>query len=198
LVEVANGTTNLCCWVEAEEFRRTGGTPHGFLASALRENLHLWFRLQGIARVGTAWTTTGFMSGKTVAPVVSDVWNIGDCAAMVAPLTGDGMGMGLRAAELAATTMLEVFRQGAPWSLATAEYIRRWQGEFRPRLRWGRVLEALLLHPRLALCACEVLHWVPRLLPGLYRRTRQSVPTDSFAVETYSQRPHSRRSLRAR
>ncbi len=183
MVEVADGITNLCCWVEAEGLRRAGGTPHRFLASALRENPYLRSRLQGVEQAGIAWTTTSFTYGRTVAPVVSDIWNIGDCAAMVAPLTGDGMGMGLRAAELAATMMREVFRQESPWNLATAEYWRRWRGEFRPRLQWGQGLEALLLHPRLASLACGVLHWVPRLMPQLYRRTRQLVPATGSAVE---------------
>jgi 2-polyprenyl-6-methoxyphenol hydroxylase-like FAD-dependent oxidoreductase len=183
MVEVADGVTNLCCWVEVERLRRAGGTPHRFLASALRENSHLCLRLQGVEQVGISWTTTSFTDGRTVAPVASDIWNIGDCAAMVAPLTGDGMGMGLRAAELAATMMLGIFRQESPWNLATAEYMRRWQGEFRPRLQWGRGLEALLLHPRLASLACGVLQWVPRLMPQLYRRTRQLVPTSASAVE---------------
>jgi flavin-dependent dehydrogenase len=131
--------------------------------------------LQGVDHGGISWTTTSFTYGRTVAPVVSGIWNIGDCAAMAAPLTGDGMGMGLRSAELAATMMLEAFRQELPWSLATAEYRRRWHEEFRPRLRWGRGLEAILLRPRLAWLACVALHEVPRLMPQLYRRTRQLV-----------------------
>jgi flavin-dependent dehydrogenase len=183
MVEVADGVTNLCCWVEAEELRRAGGTPHRFLDSALRQNSHLCLRLQGVEQGGISWTTTSFTYGRTVAPVVSELWNIGDCAAMVAPLTGDGMGMGLRAAELAATMMLGVFRQESPWNLATAEYARRWQGEFLPRLRWGRGLEALLLQPRLASLACGAVHWLPLLMNQLYRRTRQLVPATGSAVE---------------
>jgi menaquinone-9 beta-reductase len=126
--------------------------------------------------VGTVWTTTSFSYGRPVAPVAAGLWNIGDCAAMVAPLTGDGMGMGLRAAELAATMMLAVFRQESPWDQATAEYARRWQREFLPRLRWGRGLEATLLEPRLASLACVALHRVPSLVDQIYRRTRQLLP----------------------
>jgi flavin-dependent dehydrogenase len=74
---------------------------------------------------------------------------MGDCAAMVAPLTGDGMGMGLRTAELAATMMLAGFWKELPWDQTSAEYARHWQREFLPRLRWGRCLEAILLRPRL-------------------------------------------------
>jgi flavin-dependent dehydrogenase len=198
MVELTDDVTNLCCWVEAEALRRAGGSPRRFLDAALRENPHLGARLQSLERLGISWTTTSYTSGRTADPVVSDIWNIGDCAAMVAPLTGDGMGMGLRAAELAATMMLKVFRQESTWRLATAEYARRWHSEFLPRLRWGRGLETLILEPRLAGLACGALRWLPPLLPQLYRWTRRLAPAYSSAEEAPAQRPHSRRSLTAR
>jgi menaquinone-9 beta-reductase len=182
VVEVTGGVTNLCCWVEAAALRHTGGTPQRFLDSALRENAYLRRRLQNIDPAGISWTTTSFAYGRSVAPVASDIWNIGDCAAMVAPLTGDGMGMGLRTAELAATMMLQVFRQELPWHQAMAEYARHWRREFLPRLRWGQGLEAFLLQPRLAALACVALRCVPALVCQLYRRTRQPWPATGPAM----------------
>jgi flavin-dependent dehydrogenase len=176
MVEVTGGVTNLCCWVETGALRRAGGMPRRFLASALAENSCLRLRLQKSQEIGTPWTTTSFAYGRTVTPVASAIWNIGDCAAMVAPLTGDGMGMGLRAAELAATIMLAVFWQECPWEQATAEYARRWRREFLPRLRWGRSLEAMLLQPRLASLSCVALHCAPSFMDRIYRRTRQLFP----------------------
>jgi flavin-dependent dehydrogenase len=183
MVEVTSGVTNLCCWIEAEALRHAGGTPQRFLDAALGENSHLRRRLQRVDQAGISWTTTSFAYRRSVAPVASNIWNIGDCAAMVAPLTGDGMGMGLRAAELAATMMQHAFRQESLWHQATAEYARRWQGEFLPRLRWGRTLEAFLLQPCLAALACVALHCAPVLLHQLYRRTRQSWPATGPATE---------------
>ena len=127
MVEVTGGVTNICCWTQAQALRRVGGGPHRFLISALAENSALRSRLQGAEQIGALWTTTSFIYGRPVAPVAEEIWNIGDCAAMVAPLTGDGMGMGLRAAELAATMMRAVFWQESAWDLVTAEYVRRWQ-----------------------------------------------------------------------
>jgi flavin-dependent dehydrogenase len=95
---------------------------------------------------------------------------------MVAPLTGDGMGMGLRSAELAATILQAAFRQELTWEQAAAEYDRRWRQAFLPRLRWGRRLEALLLRPRLAGLACLALNLAPWLVDAIYRRTRDITP----------------------
>jgi flavin-dependent dehydrogenase len=183
MVEVTGGVTNLCCWVKSEALRRAGGMPRRFLAAALAENSGLRLRLQKAQEVGTAWTTTSFAYGRTVIPVASAIWNIGDCAAMVAPLTGDGMGMGLRAAELAATIMLAVFRRECPWEQATAEYARRWRREFQPRLRWGRSLETILLQPRLAWLACVALHRAPSFVDRIYRRTRRLLPVANPPME---------------
>jgi menaquinone-9 beta-reductase len=176
MVEVTGGVTNICCWTQARALRRAGGVPHRFLSSAVAENSALRIRLEGAEPMGASWTTTSFIYGRPVAPVASGIWNIGDCAAMVAPLTGDGMGMGLRTAEFAATMMRAVFWQESAWDQVTAEYARRWQREFLPRLRWGRGLEATLLHPRLAALACVTLHRMPTLMDQIYRRTRYLIP----------------------
>jgi flavin-dependent dehydrogenase len=115
--------------------------------------------------------------------VEEGIWNVGDRAAMVAPLTGDGMGMGLRGAELAATIVLAMLRRELSWEQATAEYTWRWRREFLPRLRWGRCLEAILLQPRLAVLARWALNCVPSLTDQLYRRTRQLIPMTEPGVE---------------
>jgi flavin-dependent dehydrogenase len=180
MVEVTGGVTNICCWTRAQALRRAGGIPDRFLSSALAESPSLHFRLQSAEQVDASWTTTSFIYGRTVAPVVSGIWNIGDCAAMVAPLTGDGMGMALRAAELAATMMPAVFWQESAWNQITAEYARRWQQEFVPRLRWGRGLEATLLHPQLASLACVTLQRMPSLMDRVYRRTRHLSPLERY------------------
>jgi menaquinone-9 beta-reductase len=185
MVEVTGGVTNLCCWVGAEALRRVGGLPDRFLASALAENSHLRLRLQRAQPIGTPWTTTSCAGATTIAPVAAAFWNVGDRAAMVAPLTGDGMGMGLRAAEVAAATMLALFRQELSWEQATAEYVRRWRQEFLPRLRWGRRLQALLLQARLASLSCVALHYVPSLVDQIYRRTRQLAPVTGPRMEAF-------------
>jgi menaquinone-9 beta-reductase len=188
MVEVTGGVTNVCCWVEAEALRRAGTLPHRFLASTFAENAHLRTRLQRAQQVGASWAATSFTYRSIVAPVTAEVWNIGDSAAMVAPLTGDGMGMGLRTAELAATMMLAVFWKESPWDQTMAEYARHWKREFLPRLRWGRGLEAMLLRPRLAWLSCLALHCLPSLMDQLYRRTRRLLPPPSPPKEAVEQR----------
>jgi flavin-dependent dehydrogenase len=182
LVEVADGVSNLCCWVEVGAFRHAGCTPDRFLTSALAHNQPLRSRLRTAERIDRRWITTSVTGRRTATPVEESVWNIGDRVTMVAPLTGDGMGMGLRAAELAATILLMGFRREMPWEEATTEYARRWAREFLPRLRWGRCLEAIMLRPRSASLACLAMKGFPALTHMVYHRTRRIMPTTDSSM----------------
>ncbi|MBI3327670.1 MAG: FAD-dependent monooxygenase [Nitrospinae bacterium] len=172
VVGVEGGQLNLCCLTPADALRRVGGTPDSYLAYVLRESPSLRACLAGATPIEPRWKAVSFTYGEQPTPVEGGMWMIGDSAGMIAPLTGDGMGMGLRAAELAATTLLAAFRGDLRRVGATAEYARRWRQEFMPRLRWGRLLEAILLSPRLAALGCVALQLAPALLGLVYHRTR--------------------------
>jgi 2-polyprenyl-6-methoxyphenol hydroxylase-like FAD-dependent oxidoreductase len=176
LVEVDGGAANLCCWARADALRLAGGTPQHFLTSALRQNACLHTRLQAAEPLASPWSAVSYTYRRRPTPLRDGMWNVGDSAAMVAPLTGDGMGMGLRSAELAATILQAAFRQELTWEQALAEYDRRWRRAFLPRLRWGRRLEAMLLRPRLAGLARLALNLAPWLMDAIYSRTRGITP----------------------
>jgi flavin-dependent dehydrogenase len=173
LAEVNGDVSNLCCWVELRAFRHAGGTPDRFLASALCQNMRLRTRLHMAEPLSLPWVTTSYADRHAATPTAAGIWNLGDAAAMVAPLTGDGMGMALRTAELAATMTSMCFQRGLTWEQASRAYGRQWRREFCPRLRWGRHLEGILLRPSTAYLACLALHLMPPLTAMLYRRTRQ-------------------------
>lgn len=173
VVAVEDSVANLCALVRTDALRRAGGTLDGFYASMLMENPYLQARMQGARRLGPHWMAVSFTSASRPMPAEDEMWRVGDSSAMIAPLTGDGMGMAVCSAELAAATALAAFRGDLVWERATAEYARRWRREFAPRLRWGRRLEAILLSPRLATLACRSLGLVPSLIRVAYRRTRR-------------------------
>ena len=184
LVEVDGDAANLCCWVQTDALRLAGGTPQHFLTSALRQNACLRARLHEAKPLDSVWTAVSYTYRRLPTPVQDGIWHIGDSAAMVAPLTGDGMGLGLRSAELAATIMQAAFRRELTWERAAAEYDRRWRRAFLPRLRWGRCLEAILLRPPLAKLGCLTLNLAPQLMDAMYRRTREMPPVLRDVGET--------------
>lgn len=97
---------------------------------------------------------------------------IGDAAAMIPPLTGNGMTMALQGA-LAALEPLRAWSAGlADWATteqAVAETQRRL---FGGRLRWAAALQAILMRPLLRkCCAASLRHgWVS--FETLYRKVR--------------------------
>jgi flavin-dependent dehydrogenase len=164
--------TAVCCWVKTEAFRLAGGTPDRLLAQAMRENPHLQMRLRPAKRADVPWTTVAYVPRSAVAPIEDGLWKVGDSVGMIAPLTGDGMGIGMQAAERAAALLLAAFRHDLTWAEASGEYERFWRQEFMSRLWWGRQLETIFRHPWLASLGCIALRAMPSLTNALYRRTR--------------------------
>ncbi len=176
VAEVEGERANLCCLVRADAFRRAGGTPDRLFDHMLQENPRLRARMAGARRVGPHWLAVSFAYRKRAAPVDDGIWRIGDSAAMIAPLTGDGMSMALRSAEIAAATLRAAFGGHLTWERAAAAYVAGWRRVFSRRLWWGERLERTLLSPQLAGLACLVLNLMPALMGPVYRCTRDIVP----------------------
>jgi flavin-dependent dehydrogenase len=146
------GRANVCALITYAAFQALGKTPERVLAAAAERHPPLASRLRG-AQLAPA-------SECATAPVDTErrpaPWDaaqgapcLGDTAAMIPPLAGDGMAMALRSAELC----LEPAHAFLAGRLTRAEwadtYTRAWQQEFATRLRLGRALQAGLTTPRL-------------------------------------------------
>jgi menaquinone-9 beta-reductase len=101
---------------------------------------------------------------------------VGDAAAMIPPLCGDGMAMALRSAEICAP-LANAYLAGALTRNAWAAlYSQQWQAEFAQRLRVGRALQRLLAAPGLAERLIRLGQVVPGLVKLLVRATRGAHP----------------------
>lgn len=97
---------------------------------------------------------------------------IGDAAAMIPPVTGNGMSMAFESAALGAEPLLRYSRSSVAWVDSTSEYQRLWKNRFDARLRWAGWLQAQLFRPsgqRLLAAAARV---VPVIAKVLFRNTR--------------------------
>ena len=87
---------------------------------------------------------------------------LGDAAAVIAPLCGDGQAMALRSAVLLAARINQT--PSARWNEELSGiWKREWEAEFGGRIRLGRLLQDILLRP----AACEAAGRIIRLFPGL-------------------------------
>jgi flavin-dependent dehydrogenase len=143
---------NVCALITYGAFQTLGKSLDCVLAAACERHPQLARRLQNAQPAPR--------SDCAVAPVDTErrpaPWDaqlgapcLGDTAAMIPPLAGDGMAMALRSAELCLEPVHE-FLAGAlsPAGWADA-YTRAWRKEFGGRLRLGRVLQSALTTPHL-------------------------------------------------
>jgi flavin-dependent dehydrogenase len=122
-----------------------------------------------------AWDEESFSSvaGLTLdrhAP--DDCFAIGDAAAMIPPLTGNGMSMAIESADAALPLLRRYARGEISWSDCVRNHASKWRANFSSRLRWAAFVQKLLFQP----AGQRILYLGARVAPNLpnlfFSRTR--------------------------
>ncbi|HEY8529034.1 MAG TPA: NAD(P)/FAD-dependent oxidoreductase [Paenibacillaceae bacterium] len=172
LAPVEGDRHNLAALVTRRFFREAGGTVHGVLEAAARGHVRLGRRLAGASPVpgSEAAAAPVFVSRRPVP--WGAVPHVGDAAAVIPPLCGDGMAMALRSAALCAPLADACLRgELAPgeWKrLYTQAICAEWTGP----LRWGNALQRLSATPALLVPLLGAGRAAPALARRLVRATR--------------------------
>ena len=172
LAPVEGGLINVCWIAPQSELKAAGGSAEGMMREVLSQNPALAARLDGLAPVTENFSAVAQISFATKPLFSSDVCMIGDAAAMIAPLCGDGMAMALRSASLAADLLSEFLRGGRSADGFKKGYRQKWNDEFSHRLRIGRWVHEALCRPRLAGAGLAVCRLFPPLGNWVIRATR--------------------------
>jgi flavin-dependent dehydrogenase len=130
----------------------------------LAENAALRSRLRGSLRV-TEWLAAPLPRFSVARRWTPYVIPIGNAAAAIEPIGGEGMGLAMRSAELAADELIRAHRSGraAHSDTIRAQYERLW----RVRGVACRAMALAVSHPRVARAGVRV---VPRPLARLALR----------------------------
>jgi len=118
---------------------------------------------------------TGPMACETARSATDGALLVGDAAGFYDPFTGEGIGMALRGAEMAAGVLSEALRRDDLTARALEPYETGRRAAFRTRLRLDRLLQALLRHPRLTDGVARRLRRDPDLADLLARVTGDTV-----------------------
>ncbi len=166
LAPIEEGRYNLAALVDWRTFRDSGGTVRGVVETASRRNPALGRRLaDGEPVPGTEAAVAPVVISRRPVPWDA-VPRLGDAAAVVPPLCGDGMAMALRSAALCAP-LADAFLRGAipldEWRRAYAEALL---AEWRGPLRWGNRLQHLAAIP----FGLDLAFRAGRVVPGLAQR----------------------------
>jgi flavin-dependent dehydrogenase len=136
---------------------------------------HLGQAVTSAALAGAGWDEQSCCSvaGLTVAKEeAGKEFSVGDSAAMIPPLTGNGMSMAFESAVLASAALRRYCAGSCGWDAALREYRRAWGERFGRRLRWASFVQRLVFNSQ-AQGAFFLMAKAAPLLPNLlFARTR--------------------------
>jgi flavin-dependent dehydrogenase len=160
---VEGGRVNLCLMASYAAFAQTNRQATAMLAAAAHWNPGLGRRLAGAKLLAESVVAVAPVDVYRPATPWAGVACVGDSAAMIPPLCGDGMAMALRSAELCAPLADAYLRGTLSLTDWAKTYQQAWHAEFDRRLAIGRLLQRVLSMPG----GAEGLLWLGRSIPGL-------------------------------
>ena len=163
LLEQEDGGVNLCLSIDAARLAQAGGSPDRLAASLAREAPRLADRVD---RIEEAWSAVAAVPygwrGTTTQP---GCFRVGDQAAVIASLAGDGIAIALASGRAAATAWLEGGDAAAPG------YQHAFAARAARPLRIAEMLRAGAERPAVAAPLLAIMH-MPGALGLAARLTR--------------------------
>ncbi len=170
--------TNVCFLVREDVFQRSrqaGRKPlESFLEWMCAQNPQIAARLSQGRQLDRDWISIAQVPFTSKSPLEGDLLMAGDAASLIVPLAGDGISMALRSGMLAAESVFHYLDQNSSPGWLRKTYSQAWKKEFGRRLALGRLLQNLVLNPRLASASLRLVRRVPRLGQYLIQHTREA------------------------
>ncbi|MFO8232096.1 MAG: NAD(P)/FAD-dependent oxidoreductase [Longimonas sp.] len=171
---VEEGRFNVC-WIGRRDALQHAGSPEGMLQAAADANPHLAERLEAGTRC-TDFCAVSQVTLDTKGPLHRDVCMVGDTAAMIAPLCGDGMAMALHAADVLVPHLHRFLAGQQAAATLRTRYASDWHAAFDTRLQWGRWVHRIAFRPGVARAVVTGLRLLPPLHRWVFRQTRGPLP----------------------
>jgi menaquinone-9 beta-reductase len=147
LAPVENETWNLAMSVPAARVRELHGDLDALFDQMLTQNRELAHRMRHATRA-TAWLTCPLPRSAVSQTWLPNVIPIGNAAAALEPIGGEGLGLAMRSAELAADAIDAALRRNR--AVDTTTLRREYQKLWKWRSRTARATALLMLRPRCA------------------------------------------------
>ena len=168
--QVENGV-HCVCYLVHESALKAAGSIAALEAGVLSKNTHLksiWAEAEFL--YARPLTVSG-VSFRQRLSVESGVLLCGDTAGVIPPLCGNGMSMGLRAAQLALDCGMPFLKGAVSRPEMERNYTAQWQRAFKTRLWVGRQLQLRFGSERLLAPVIGLLNAVPFLKRTVIRAT---------------------------
>jgi flavin-dependent dehydrogenase len=164
---VPDGLTNVCVVRPAAAGDLSLRDPAALVQASLSRDPLLAERFAA-ARAVAPPMVLGPLAVDVSAASIDGLLLAGDAAGFVDPMTGDGLRFAVRGGELAAAAALDALAHG--WSGVHARLARARRLDFAAKVRFNRVLRALVAAPRLVDAAAIGARVAPALLRAVIAR----------------------------
>ncbi|RZS93837.1 NAD(P)/FAD-dependent oxidoreductase [Aquimarina brevivitae] len=169
--KVERGIINVCYLVKYSSFKKYKDID-AFQEHVLANNYHLKSFFEQASPVLDQYCTISQISFERKVPYENNIFMIGDAAGLIHPLCGNGMAMAIESSRLLATLIVSNKQDLiANRSKIAKAYEKSWNANFKRRLRFGRVLQYILLNETLQQLAYGIAKWLPFLVPKIIKKT---------------------------
>jgi flavin-dependent dehydrogenase len=132
IAPIENNLWNIAFSVPQNRVRASRGNLDALFQGIIAENVSLAQQMQSAVRVGD-WLVSPLPRFSAMSDWPKNVIPIGNAAAAVEPIGGEGMGLAMRSAELAANFLVDAIRRGIPLN------VKRLQSAYRNLWRIRRL-----------------------------------------------------------
>ncbi len=168
LSRVETGFVNLCYLTKVKAFSPFKSISE-FENQVLCQNPHLKAFLSQAEAVFEKPLTISQISFERKKTIENHIFMVGDSASLIHPLCGNGMAMAITAAKLLAETLIEL--QGKPRAAIENSYRQKWNAMFTGRLRFGSLLQTVMMTPTLLNLGLHLAKMNTDLIPRLISKT---------------------------
>jgi len=174
---IENQQMNLCYITDFKSFKKYKNI-NDFQQQVLYKNQFLKAIMTEVKPVFENPISISQISFAPKHPVEDHIIMCGDTAGLIHPLCGNGMGMAIRSANIAAQLITKFLRgEIKSRSILERKYQNAWKREFIVRLKTGSIIAALLERDWLAELLVELVSKIPGLLPGIISFTHGKTMT---------------------
>lgn len=175
--KVENDNINLCYITSFDSFKKFKNIEE-FQEQVIFKNEHLKTIFKESIPVFDQPLTISQISFEDKKPVENHILMCGDTAALIHPLSGNGMSMAIRSAQIASLLIIKFFNSEiSNRETLEKQYLREWNRAFKFRLKTGHVVANLFNQPKISEILMQGLKRFPSILPHIIKRTHGKLMT---------------------
>ncbi|HEV7231076.1 MAG TPA: NAD-binding protein [Bacteroidia bacterium] len=174
--DIEDGKSCLCYIVNSEKLKAANNSIREMERIFLFRNPKLKEIFSKAEFVFKEPLTISGIQFQSKVPVSDNIFYLGDSAGSIAPITGNGMSMGLRSAFMLGNSIEEYFNEAICLYQLAGTYSSFWKKEFSGRIERSRHLQKLSESPFLAKRAIGLF----RIFPSLFRTVIKQTHGQAF------------------